>query len=133
MPHDLMFQAYPLLLSIVKEGGRLGLQECQKQFKNEIWNCTLDNKHVFKELPIFVKTTLPYGRFVLLYSCRLIISLVILLESTREYLIKLLLKYHFCSFLHLRLFLVCPKWDLYHSRTDSTAPTPPYNGPEENK
>lgn len=56
------FQAYPLLLSIVKEGGHLGLQECQKQFKNEIWNCTLDNKHVFKELPIFVKTTLPYGK-----------------------------------------------------------------------
>lgn len=54
-------EAYPLLLSIVKEGGRLGLQECQKQFKNEVWNCTLDNKHVFKELPIFVKTTLPYA------------------------------------------------------------------------
>lgn len=54
-------EAYPLLLSIVKTGGHLGLEECQKQFKNEIWNCTLDNKHVFKELPIFVKTTLPYA------------------------------------------------------------------------
>ena len=56
------FQAYPLLLTIVKAGGHRGLQECQKQFKNEIWNCTLDNKNVYKELPIFVKTTLPYGK-----------------------------------------------------------------------
>lgn len=54
-------KAYPLLLSIVKAGGHRGLQECQKQFKNEIWNCTLDNKIVYKELPIFVKTTLPYA------------------------------------------------------------------------
>lgn len=53
-------EAYPLLLSFVKAGGRLGLQECQRQFKNDIWNCTLD-KHVIKELPIFVKTTLPYA------------------------------------------------------------------------
>ena len=60
----IFFQAYPLLLSIVKTGGHLGLEQCQKQFKNEIWNCTLDNKHVFKELPIFVKTTLPYGETV---------------------------------------------------------------------
>lgn len=54
-------KAYPLLLSIVKEGGHRGLQECQRQFKNEIWNCTLSNKAVHKELPIFVKTTLPYA------------------------------------------------------------------------
>lgn len=52
-------KAYPVLLSIVKAGGHRGLEECQKQFKNEIWNCTLGTKHVYKELPIFVKTTLP--------------------------------------------------------------------------
>jgi len=54
-------ESYPLLLGIVKEGAHLGLQECRNQFKNEIWNCTLDDKHVLKELPIFVKTTLPYA------------------------------------------------------------------------
>ena len=59
--HSFLFQAYPVLLSIVKAGGHRGLEECQKQFKNEIWNCTLDTKHVYKELPIFVKTTLPQG------------------------------------------------------------------------
>ena len=46
----------------MKEGGRRGLQECENQFKNEIWNCTLNNKEIFRELPIFVKTTLPYGK-----------------------------------------------------------------------
>ena len=55
-------QTYPILSSIVKAGGHRALEECRKLFKNEIWNCTLDNKHVIKELPIFVKTTLPYGR-----------------------------------------------------------------------
>ncbi|XP_073254961.1 protein Wnt-8b-like [Porites lutea] len=50
---------YPLLLRIVKEGGHRGLQECQRQFKKEIWNCSLVNKNVFQQLPIFVKTTLP--------------------------------------------------------------------------
>jgi len=45
----------------VKAGGHRALEECRKLFKNEIWNCTLDNKHVIKELPIFVKTTLPYA------------------------------------------------------------------------
>ncbi|KAJ7325619.1 Ligand for members of the frizzled of seven transmembrane receptor [Desmophyllum pertusum] len=54
-------KAYPLLLTIIKAGGHRGLAECHKQFKNEVWNCTLDNKHVIKELPIFVKTTLPYA------------------------------------------------------------------------
>jgi len=53
-------------LGIVKKGGHLGLEECRNQFKNEIWNCTLDNKHVLKELPIFVKTTLPHGKVVVL-------------------------------------------------------------------
>lgn len=54
-------ESYPLLLGVVKEGGHLGLKECRNQFKNEIWNCTLDNKLALKGLPIFVKTTLPYA------------------------------------------------------------------------
>ncbi|CAH3189328.1 unnamed protein product, partial [Porites evermanni] len=56
-------KAYPVLLSIVREGGFRGLEECKKQFKNEIWNCSLDQskQDVFSHLPIFVKTTLPYA------------------------------------------------------------------------
>lgn len=54
-------KAYPLISSIVKAGGHRGLAECQRLFKNEVWNCTLDDKLVFKELPIFFKTTLPYA------------------------------------------------------------------------
>ena len=57
-----IFQNYPLLLRIVKEGGHRGLAECRHQFKDEIWNCFLDNKNVHKQLPIFVKTTLPFGK-----------------------------------------------------------------------
>lgn len=65
-------QSYPLLLGIVKKGAQLGLQECRNQFKNEIWNCTLDNKHVLKELPIFVKTTLPYGKSLSVEKCSIV-------------------------------------------------------------
>lgn len=36
--------------------------ECRKLFKNEIWNCTIDNRHMIKELPSFVKPTVPYGK-----------------------------------------------------------------------
>ncbi|KAJ7392985.1 Protein Wnt-8b [Desmophyllum pertusum] len=52
---------YPLLWRIVREGGHRGMAECQQQFQNEIWNCSLANKNVFKQLPIFVKTTLPHA------------------------------------------------------------------------
>ena len=38
------------------------MRECQQLFKNEIWNCSLENKNVYQQLPIFVKTTLPYGK-----------------------------------------------------------------------
>ena len=56
------FQAYSLLQRIVKAGGHRGLQECERQFKNEVWNCSINGKHVVRELPIFVKTTLPHGK-----------------------------------------------------------------------
>lgn len=52
-------KAYSLLQRIVKAGGHRGLQECERQFKNEVWNCSINGKHVVRELPIFVKTTLP--------------------------------------------------------------------------
>lgn len=52
-------KAYPILSSIVKEGTQRAIQECQKLFKSEIWNCILDNRQVNKELPLFVKTVLP--------------------------------------------------------------------------
>ena len=47
----------------MKEGGHRGLAECRQQFKNEIWNCSLDDKSAHKQLPIFVKTTLPFGKY----------------------------------------------------------------------
>ncbi|KAJ7376771.1 Protein Wnt-8b [Desmophyllum pertusum] len=53
-------QNYPLLWHIVREGGHRGLAECQQQFKNEIWNCSLGNKNIHQQLPIFIKTTLPF-------------------------------------------------------------------------
>lgn len=54
-------ETYQLLSNIIKTGSHLGLQECQKQFKNEIWNCSLHYKNVHKQLPIFLKRTLPYA------------------------------------------------------------------------
>ena len=38
--------------------------ECRKLFKNEIWNCTIDNRQMIKELPSFVKPTVPYGKCI---------------------------------------------------------------------
>ena len=64
-------QNYDLLLRIVREGGHRGLTECQHQFKNEIWNCSLGDKNVHKQLPIFVKTTLTDGRLDLKLSLSL--------------------------------------------------------------
>ena len=40
------------------------MTECQRLFKNEIWNCSLGNKNVYQQLPIFVKTTLPHGKLL---------------------------------------------------------------------
>jgi len=54
-------------LRIVREGGQRGLTECQQQFKNEIWNCSLGNKIVYKQLPIFVKTSLTHGKTELIF------------------------------------------------------------------
>ena len=56
-------QNYKLLLRIVREGGHRGLTECQQLFKNEVWNCSLGDKNVYKQLPIFFKTTLTHGKF----------------------------------------------------------------------
>lgn len=75
----------------MKEGGHRGLEECQNQFKNDVWNCTLDNKLVLKELPIFVKTTLPYGeilyRFLITCACGIIAKS--LRKKTRNRIISL--------------------------------------------
>ena len=59
-----LFQLYPLLLRAVREGGHRGVRECQEQFKNELWDCALANKQVYKKLPIFVKKTLPHGKIM---------------------------------------------------------------------
>ena len=70
--HDLSTQPFPLVLRVVRQGGHRGLDECREQFKNDIWNCSLDNKQIHKRFPIFVKTTLPYGN---VYSLTSLISL----------------------------------------------------------
>ncbi|XP_058957310.2 protein Wnt-2-like [Pocillopora verrucosa] len=54
-------KTYPNLTSIIKAGGYRAMGECRKLFKNEIWNCTIDNRHMIKELPSFVKPTVPYA------------------------------------------------------------------------
>ena len=57
----LVLPLYSLLLATVRQG-HCGVQECHEQFKHEIWNCPLNSKQVHKDLPIFVKTSLPYGK-----------------------------------------------------------------------
>ncbi|XP_068724214.1 protein Wnt-8b-like [Montipora capricornis] len=55
-------ESYPLLLTIVRAGAYKGLTQCQRLFRNEIWNCSVDNMKVYHgQLPIFVKRTSPYA------------------------------------------------------------------------
>ena len=49
-----------MLWSIVKDGARRGLAECQKVFSSNRWNCPVE---MYKKLPIFDNTTFPYGKF----------------------------------------------------------------------
>ena len=56
------------MLDIIKAGVHRGLKECQKLFRNDIWDCSFYNKNVTGKFPDFVQTTLPYGRNVVLYS-----------------------------------------------------------------
>lgn len=49
-------------MSIVKAGANRGLAECQRLFKNEIWNCSVEDMRSHEgQLPIFIQRTLPSG------------------------------------------------------------------------
>ena len=49
------------MLDIVNAGVHRSLRECQKLFKNEVWDCSFYNKNVTRKLPDFVQRTLSYG------------------------------------------------------------------------
>ena len=49
-----------MMWSIVKDGARRGLDQCQKLFSSNRWNCPVE---MYKKLPIFNKKTFPYGKF----------------------------------------------------------------------
>lgn len=49
-------------MSVAKAGANRGLAECQRLFKNEIWNCSVEDIRSHRgQLPIFIKRTLPSG------------------------------------------------------------------------
>ena len=64
-------QVDPLLWSIVKDGVRRGLTECQKVFDSNRWGCPMD---MYKKLPIFDNTTYPYGKFTVVTFCSIFYS-----------------------------------------------------------
>lgn len=47
--------------SIKKAGVSRGLEECQRLFKDQVWDCSFYNKSVTGELPDFMQRTLPYA------------------------------------------------------------------------
>ncbi|XP_031552978.1 protein Wnt-8b-like [Actinia tenebrosa] len=53
-------EAYEKLTESVREGAKLGLTECKKQFSYEKWNCsiTFRNKRL-ADMPIFIQSSLP--------------------------------------------------------------------------
>ena len=62
-----------MMWSIVKDGARRGLAECQKVFNRDRWNCPVE---MYKKLPIFNNKTFPYGKFdVLTFAAFLLVKL----------------------------------------------------------
>ena len=53
---------YQKLLSVVLEGARQALRECKRQFKDDIWNCSISDEQNPKGVPLFLNTKLPFGK-----------------------------------------------------------------------
>ena len=49
-------------MKIMRAGLSRGLGECQRLYKDELWDCSFYNKSVTGNLPDFVQRTLPYGK-----------------------------------------------------------------------
>ena len=54
------------LLSVVEDGARRGLKECQRLFQSKTWNCPVE---MYKKLPLFDNKTLPSSKSAVLTFC----------------------------------------------------------------
>lgn len=54
------------LLSVVEDGARRGLKECQRLFQSKPWNCPVE---MYKKLPLFDHKTLPSSKSAVLTFC----------------------------------------------------------------
>ena len=59
---NLVTLLYQKLLSVVLEGARQALRECKRQFKDNIWNCSISDEQNPKGVPLFLNTKLPFGK-----------------------------------------------------------------------
>ena len=53
---------YQKLLSVLLEDARQALRECKRQFKDDIWNCSISDEQNPKGVPLFLNTKLPFGK-----------------------------------------------------------------------
>ena len=105
---NLVTLLYQKLLSLVLEGARKALRECKRQFKNNIWNCSISDEQNPKGVPLFLNTKLPFGKIASWLSYRdFVVTILSTISSHRMFLsffeglsfwLKVLLTYVINSF-----------------------------------
>jgi len=68
-----------VLWSIVEDGARRGLAECQKVFNSNRWSCPVE---MYKKLPIFNNKTFPYGESDVLSFAAFFTSKTVMYNNT---------------------------------------------------
>ena len=63
-------EEYPDIAISIGKGAKLGVQECQKQLKDELWNCST----VARDVSVFGKVPRKGKRIIYILSCRITLS-----------------------------------------------------------
>ena len=105
---NLVTLLYQKLLSLVLEGARKALRECKRQFKDNIWNCSISDEQNPKGVPLFLNTKLPFGKIASWLSYQdFVVTILSTISSHRMFLsffeglsfcLKVLLTYVINSF-----------------------------------
>ena len=97
-----------LYQKLVLEGARQALRECKRQFKDDIWNCSISDEQNPKGVPLFLNTKLPFGKIASWLSYQdFVVTILSTISSHRMFLsffeglpfwLKVLLTYVINSF-----------------------------------
>lgn len=83
----LLCESRPDLVAAIGEGTRLGVAECQRQFKHHRWNCTaIGSVTVFGHVVVVGK----FSKFLLIIIISALLLLLLYIYFFAEFIIKLL-------------------------------------------